>query len=140
MGDDSTLPGSVEALIERARDLTDEERRILAEARADMNETFRVGAWRAAVDAMRGRADLYVDAWARIGSAHVPDRLEELVNLGPRVDAGEVATWQDVARLGRLAIDEALLALLTADTIPPPNLRELLAPWKAMLSAAAARP
>lgn len=125
------FPKKVEELIERARALRDDERRVIAEARAERDETFRVAAWRAALAAMGGRSELYVAAWSRIGSAYVPERLEGLVNLGSQADAAEVTEWQGVARLVRLAIDEALLALLTSDTIPPPHLRELIAPWKA---------
>jgi len=128
---ESGLPRNVEELIDRARALSDDERRAIATARGERDETFRVGAWRAALAAMGERSDLYVAAWSGIGSAYVPERLGELVNLGSRADASEVAEWQGVARLVRLAIDEALLALLTSDTIPPPHLRELIAPWRA---------
>lgn len=129
------LPKKVQELIDRARTLSDEERRAIAIARADRDEAFRVGAWRAAMEAIGQRPELYPAAWVKVGSAYVPERLEGLINLGSRADADEVAEWQGVARLVRLAIDEALLALLTSDTIPPPHLRELIAPWNAAAGA-----
>lgn len=132
---DNGLPTKVEELIQRARTLSDEERRAIASARGDRDEAFRVGAWRAALAAVSDRSALYVAAWSRIGSTFVPERLEELINLGSQADAEEVAEWQGVARLLRLAIDEALLAFLTSDTIPPPHLRELIAPWNATAGA-----
>lgn len=129
------FPRKVQELIDRARTLSDEERRAIAAARADRDEAFRVGAWRAAMEAIGQRPELYQAAWVGVGSAYVPARLDELINLGSQADPDEVAEWQGVARLVRLAIDEALLALLTSDTIPPPHLRELIAPWNAAAGA-----
>jgi hypothetical protein len=80
------------------------------------------------------RADAYVSCWARIGPTFVPERLEELLLTGS--DAREIAEWQEVARLARIAIDEALLALLLSDTMMPPDIRELYHPWRTMLEAA----
>lgn len=125
------FPKKVEELIARARALSDDERQAIAAARGERDEAFRVGAWRAALAAVADRSPLYIEAWSRIGSAYVPERLAELINQGSRADAAELAEWQSVARLLRLAIDEALLAFLTSDTITPPDLRELVAPWNA---------
>ena len=132
-------PPIVEAFIEQAGVLDDEDRRVLADARGAVDETFHAGAWRAATEMLATRAQAYAEAWMRIGPAFVPRRLEELVRLGPRSDPGEVAEWQGVARLARAGMDDALLALVTADSIRPPDIRELYGPWKAMLAAAYAR-
>jgi uncharacterized protein (DUF4415 family) len=126
----------VETLVQQARALTDEDRRELARARKAIDETFHAGAWRAAKEMVTARAEVYTQVWVRIGSTFVPDRLEELVQMGSAADPEVVAEWQEVARLVRVGIDDALLALLTADSIPPPNIRELYGPWKAMLEAA----
>ncbi|MFW6203855.1 MAG: hypothetical protein ACOC96_02720 [Actinomycetota bacterium] len=136
MNDAHALPTSTEALINRARRLSDEDRLCLAEARAALDETFHAGAWNAAneIAAQRSRDHRY--AWVRIGAAFIPDRLDELVRTGTADDRAEVAKWQDVARRARLAIDDALLALAAADLLRPPDLRELYGPWKAMLEAA----
>ena len=142
---ETILPRSVEALIEQARDLTDEERVALAEIRREMNEIVRAGAWRAAAELLPARANDYATAWGRIGTAFIPDRLEVLIQRGSDVDTAEIAEWQDVARLVRAAVDEALLALLLSDTLTPPHVRELFDPWQRMATAAfdaeaAARP
>lgn len=123
----------VDALVERARSLTDEERLRLARARAAIDESFHAGAWRAASEMLSVRADLYATAWQQIGPAFVPERLVALVQMGHEADAEELREWHDVARLVRLGIDDELLALLTADHIPPPHLRQLHLPWKKML-------
>lgn len=125
----------VERLIERARALTDHDRVALADARAAVDETFHVGAWRAANEILVERAQDYLAARVRIGSAFIPERLEELVERGSAGDP-EVERWQRVARLAQAAVDDALLALLGADTMRPPDLRELLGPWQAMQAAA----
>lgn len=126
----------VDALVERARALTDEDRRRLAEARRGMDESFRAGAWRAAYEMLPLRAESYADAWQRMGPVFVPERLVELVQHGDGADPVEVGEWQEMARLVRLAIDDELLALLTADFIPPPHIRELHLPWRHMLESA----
>lgn len=123
----------VDALVEKARALTDEDRLRLATARGAIDETFHVSAWRAASEMLSVRADLYASAWHRIGPAFVPDRLVELIQMGERADQEELQTWQDVARLARLGIDDQLLAVLTADSIPPPHLRQLHMAWRRML-------
>jgi hypothetical protein len=134
--DKEPFPPGVEAFIEEVRALGDEDRQALAQARRAIDETVHVGARRAADEMVAERAGTYVEAWIRIGSAFIPERLKELAERGSDADRREVAGWQDVARLARAAIDDALLALLTLDTIPPPDIRELYGPWKAMLAAA----
>jgi hypothetical protein len=123
----------VDALVEQARALTDEERLRLASSRGAVDETFHVAAWRAASEILSMRAAIYASAWQRIGPAFVPNRLVELVRLGKQADPGELRKWQDVARLVRLGIDDELLAVLTSDSIPPPHLRQLHMPWQKML-------
>jgi hypothetical protein len=128
--------GIVEAFIERANELDDADRQALAAARGASDEVFRAGAWRAAIDMVAGRATEYMRARARIGSAFVPDHLVELIRLGSQASPEDVVRWQEVARLTRAGLDDALLALLAADSIPPPDVRELYGPWKSMLGAA----
>ena len=106
---------------------------MLAEARRSASELVRAAAWKAALEVLPERAAAYVAAWGRIGPVFVPERLDKLLT-GPGVDPDEVAQWQEAARLVRVALDEALLALLLADTITPPHVRELLAPWQRMLT------
>jgi len=134
---EATKPaGLVDSLIARARSLDDVDLQVLAEARAGIDETFHRGAWRAALEALSTGSSVYAEAWTKIGDAYVPRRLEELAQRGGGADRGDLVAWQQVARLARLAIDDALLALLTADTIPPPHRRELMLAWQAMLRAA----
>lgn len=135
MTNQEALAANLERFIHRARNLSDEDRLRLADARAALDETFHVGAWRAAneIAVQHGRG--CHEAWVRIGPAFIPDRLEDLVRQGRAADASEVARWQEVARLARLAMDDAILVLVTADLIRPPDLRELYGPWKAMLEA-----
>jgi hypothetical protein len=123
----------VDALVERARALTDEDRLRLAASRGAVDESFHVAAWRAASEMLSMRADIYASAWQRIGPAFVPNRLVELVQLGQQANPEELREWQNVARLVRLGIDDELLAVVTADSIPPPHLRQLHMPWKTML-------
>jgi hypothetical protein len=129
-------PAGLEAFVEQARALRDEDRLALAEARRAGNESVRAAAWTAAVDLLAERADSYVSCWARVGAAFVPERLEELLRTDSGADAREIAEWQEVARLTRIAIDEALLALLLSDAMMPPDVRELYHPWRIMLEAA----
>lgn len=130
----TTRTGSlVDGLITRARDLDDEDLRTLADARAAVDETFHGGAWRAAVEHAATLSGAHAVAWVHLGTCFIPTCLEGLVQQGSSGDAAELGTWQDVARRARLAIDDALLAYLGADTIRPPDIRELLAPWKKML-------
>jgi hypothetical protein len=130
------IPAGLEAFVEQARALRDEDRLALAEARRAGNESVRAAAWTAAVDLLAERADSYVSCWARVGAAFVPERLEELLRTDSGADAREIAEWQEVARLTRIAIDEALLALLLSDAMMPPDVRELYHPWRIMLEAA----
>jgi hypothetical protein len=123
----------IDALVEQARGLTDDDRRHLAAARADIDESFHADAWRAASEMLPLRAELYASAWQRIGPVFVPDRLVELIDMGELADAAEVEEWQAVARMVRLSIDDELIARLTSDSIPPPHLRELHMAWRRML-------
>jgi hypothetical protein len=136
MDAEAVIPAGLEAFLEQARALRDEDRRALAEARRAGSEVVRAGAWKAAVEMLPERAIAYVSSWARIGTAFVPERLEELLRTGSGTDAAEIAEWQEVARLVRIALDETLLALLLSDTITPPDVRELYDPWRRMLEAA----
>lgn len=133
---ETILPPSVEALIEGARALGDEERTALAEIRRASNEVVRAEAWQAVAELLPTRALEYSAAWGRIGTAFIPERLEHLLQQGFDVDTAEIAEWQEVARLVRAAIDEALLALLFSETLTPPNQRELFDPWQRMATAA----
>lgn len=128
---------SIETFIERARGLTDDDRLRLADARADSDETFRSGAWKAATEILAQHGRSYHDAWIEIGAAFLPEQLEKLMQIG--TDRAEISRWQEVARLARMAMDDALLALTAADTLRPPDLRELYRPWKTMLDGAAER-
>ena len=136
MGAETPIPAHLEAFLERSRELQDDDRLALAEARRATSEAVRADAWQAALDMLPERADAYASCWARIGTAFVPERLEELLHTGSGESAAEIAEWQEVARLVRLALDEALLALLLSDTITPPVVRELFDPWRRMLEAA----
>jgi hypothetical protein len=122
----------IDALVERARSMSDDDRFRLASARAEIDESFHAGAWRAASEMLPIRAEMYALAWQRIGPAFVPGRLLEIVDMGDRADPEELVEWQEIARLVRLGIDDELLALLTSDLIPPPHLRQLHRSWAAM--------
>ena len=123
----------IDALVGRARALTDDDRARLAAARGAIDESFHAGAWRAASEMLPIRAEMYASAWQQIGPAFVPDQLLEIVEMGDRADPEELLEWQEVARLVRLGIDDELLALLTSDLIPPPHLRQLHRSWAAMV-------
>ena len=123
----------IDALVERARALTDDDRVRLAAARGTIEESFHAGAWRAAFEMLPVRAEMYASAWQRIGPAFVPERLLEVVEMGDEADPAELGDWQEVARLVRLGIDDELLALLTSDLIPPPHLRQLHMSWASMV-------
>jgi hypothetical protein len=136
MDDPGLLAKHVEAFVERALSLDDEDREALAAARGALDETFHLGAWRSANEIVGRDPAPYLELRQRIGSAFLPRRLGELVDLGSEADPGEVARWVEIGRLARLALDDVLMGLLAADSIRPPDLRELHAPWKAMLAAA----
>jgi hypothetical protein len=127
---------TVEGFVTRAKALDDDDRLALARARRAVDESFQVGAWKAGSEVAMGRAAEYLEVRVRLGGVFVPDRLEELVMLGSRADPAELAGWQDVARVVRIALDEATLAHVGLDTLRPPDVRALLGPWKAMLEAA----
>ena len=133
---EGVAPAGLEGFVEQARARRDEDRLALAGARRAGNEVVRAGAWNAAVELLPERAAAYVSCWARIGPVFVPERLEELLRTGSGADAREIAEWQEVARLTRIAVDEALLALLLSDAMMPPDVRELYHPWRTMLEAA----
>jgi hypothetical protein len=133
MTDRDQTQNLIDALVERARELSDEDRIRLAAARAEVDESFHAGAWRAAAAMLPLRAEMYALAWQRIGPAFVPDQLVEVVELGDRADPDEIMKWQEIARLVRLGIDDELLALLTSDSIPPPHLRQLHRAWATMV-------
>jgi hypothetical protein len=58
------------------------------------------------------------------------------VDLGEEADPSEVARWVGMPGWPRVALDDALMGLLAAHSIPPPAMRELYAPWKVMLASA----
>lgn len=134
--DSDEAPVGLSAFVDRARALQDEDRLALADARRAIDETFHAGAWKAAIAIASERAGAYLDARLRIGSAYLPDRLHELVERGSQADPAELARWQEVARLARAGIDDALLAQVGVDRIRPPDLRLLNGPWRVMLEAA----
>lgn len=133
----SARSASMETFIERARRLTDDDLERLAAAREASDETFRAGAWKAATEILAQHGRNYHDAWIRIGPAFVPVQLEKLMEIG--ADHAEIARWQHIARLARMGMDDALLALASADILRPPDIRELYRPWKTMLEGATER-
>jgi len=114
------LEAAVESFVQRARNLTDEDRRIVAERRRGLDEVFREKALRAGAEAMPAQADLYVRARMRVAHAHLPACLEE---------GAPNEEWAEISRLVQLAIDEGLLAFVGSRTLHPNHLRELVAPW-----------
>jgi hypothetical protein len=130
------LSAPVAQFVERALSLDDQDREALAVARGAVDEAFHLSAWRSANAILGSDPAVYLEVRQRIADAFLPRRLAELVDLGPEADPKEVERWLVVARLARLAVDDALMGLLAADSIRPPDLRELYAPWKAMLAAA----
>ena len=108
--------------MQRVQGLTDEERRVVAERRAGIDEASREKALRAGAEALPPHADLYVCARARVAAAHVPTRL---------VDGEPDRDWVEISRLVQLAIDEGLVAVVGSGTLHPNHLRELIAPWPA---------
>jgi len=136
MDDRGPLPKPVEDFIERALSLDDEDLEALAAARGSLDEAFHLGAWRSANEIVGRDPRTYMKVRHRIAGVFLPRRLGELVDLGSEADPGEVSRWVGIARLAKMAVDDALIGLLAADSIPPPALRELYAPWKAMLAVA----
>lgn len=125
---------AIESFLERARRMTDEDRRALADARRAVDDGYHSKAWRAANEAVLPRAAAYVAARHAMGASYLPDRLAAALAEGV-TDRGELASWNEVARLAHDAMDDALLALLVSDVIPPDQLRELYGPWRAMVEA-----
>lgn len=98
----------VAALVERLRVLTDEERRRIADARRQVTEDYHEGSLRAASELLVGRGDAYARARFEVTAVHVSDGVDD-----------------ETARLVQLAVDDALLALVTADLLHPNHVREL---------------
>jgi hypothetical protein len=125
--DDDGVTPAVEAFVERARGLSDDELRAVADARDRVDEAFHAAALRAASEALRGRGHDYVRARNRLSAAHVPAAAGDAVGE-------DRAEWQRVSRLAQLAIDDALLALVTSDVIHPKHVRELYRSFGALSS------
>jgi hypothetical protein len=121
-GQDDAHRAAVESFVERVRNLTDEDRRVVAERRRKLDEAFHEKALRAGAEALPPHASLYVRARTQVANAHLPSRLEE----GTRD-----AEWEEISRLVQLAIDEGLIAIVGQGTLHPNHLRELIAPWPA---------
>ncbi|HJR95630.1 MAG TPA: hypothetical protein VJ807_09355 [Gaiellaceae bacterium] len=109
---------AVDAFVARVLELTDDDRRAIADARAAVDESFHQSALRAAAEQVVGRGDEYMRARRAVALAHVPDALEG-------APPGELQALNRVARDAQLAIDDGLLAVLTRDTLHPKHLREL---------------
>ena len=116
-GDEGLTP-AVEAFVERARSLSDNELRSVADARDRVDEAFHAAALRAAAEELSNRGPAYALARSRLSGAHVSAAADDAVGA-------ERSEWQRVSRLAQLAIDDALLALLTGDVIHPKHVREL---------------
>lgn len=119
-GQYEALYAAVDSFVERVRNLTDEERRVVAERRRGLDEVFREKAVRAAAEAAAPHADVYVRARAEVSGSHLPTALEEGV-----VDE----EWSEISRLVQLSVEEGLLAFVGQRTLHPNHLRELIAPW-----------
>lgn len=113
---------AVDGFVTRVLALTDEERVAVAETRKALDDSFREPALRAAAEALVGRAEAYVLARRELAGAHVPGGLDD-----------DPARRDEVARLVRLAIDEALAARVGQDVLHPNHLRELHRPWQGLL-------
>jgi hypothetical protein len=114
----------VQGFLDRALALTDDQRLAVADARRAVDEAFHETALLAAAEALAGRGETYAHARRELARAHVPERLDGAAD-------DDRARWQDVARLAQLAIDDALLAILTNDQLHPDHLRELYRSFKA---------
>lgn len=116
------LDAVVESFVQRVRSLNDDERRVVAARRRELDEALREKSLRAGAESLSPHADLYVRARARVANAHLPTRLEEGVADGE---------WVEISRLVQLAVDEGLIAMVGQETLHPNHLRELIAPWPA---------
>lgn len=130
-----TIAERVDAFVERALALTDEERLAIAEVRRGVPEGFHVSALRAAASWLPGRADLYARARNALAKAHVPFRL---LDEDDEPSGAERERLDEVARLVQLAIDDMLLCLIASDVLHPDHLRELSRPWSLLAPYAAA--
>lgn len=124
VGQQSELETTVESFVQRVRGLTDEQRRVVAGRRSQIDEALHEKALRAGAEALPPHADLYVRARAQVAAAHLPTQLE---------DGEPDSEWVEVSRLVQLSIDEGLVAIVGSGTLHPNHLRELIAPWPAEL-------
>jgi hypothetical protein len=113
----SDLSGSVDALVARVRALGDEELVAIANARRAVDEDFHERALVAGIEALVGRGEEYVHARRSLANAHLLETTD--------------AKGDEIARLVQLAIDDALIAVLTSNAIHPNHLRELYRSLKA---------
>lgn len=118
----------VDELVARVRELTDEERRIVAAARKAVDESYHERALVAAAEALVGRAEEYAHARRELARAHVPHALAR----GEPLTETERQAWNEDARLVQLALDDALAALVASDALHPNHLRELYRSLKAL--------
>lgn len=114
------MDASVDEFVRRVQSLTDEERRVIAARRSQIDEAFHEKALRAGAEALPPHAETYIRARMKVAAAHLPARLEQGVR-DPE--------WAEVSRLVQLAIDEGLVAVVGRGTLHPNHLRELIAPW-----------
>jgi len=128
VGVESDLPPSVDAFVARVRSLTDDERIAIANARGAVDEAFHARALLAGAEELVKRGGAYVGARWALADAHLPEAMLDIADDAPGDD---VARWNEVARLVQLAIDEALVAILTSDSLHPNHLRELYRSLKA---------
>ena len=103
--------------------MTDEDRVAVARARRNIDERFHEKAVVAGLEIISSRGDEYLGARIALSDAHLPD---VLANDGEsRLEADELAYWNEVARGAQQAIDDALVAVLASDSLHPNHLREL---------------
>lgn len=126
---------AVEAFVEQVLQLGDDERHAVAEARKQIDEARQAKALRAAAEALAvtGRRSAYIETRERLALAHLSDEPVGGDASAPSTD--ELARRHETVRLLRLAIDDAVLALLTTDVLHPKHLRELYRPWQEVLVA-----
>ena len=115
---DTHAPPAVDVFVARVLELTDDERRVIADARAAVDESFHRSALLAAAEQLVGHGEEYLRARRAVALAHVPDALEG-------APPSELEALNRVARGAQLAIDDGLLAVLARDTLHPKHLREL---------------
>ena len=111
---------AVEAFVAHVRALRDEDRVAVANARRVVDEEFHERALVAGLEILAGRGEEYVRSRRAVADVHLPESPEALGD-----DAAEIA------RLVQLAVDDALIAILTRDALHPNHLRELYRSLKA---------